>query len=161
MKNVPARPVMNPSVRLMVPVLPSTNSSVPAQPMRPARVTTNDGMPKRVIHVPWNAPIAAPTRRAIATAAGPGMPIFVLSTAMIAAHRPLTMPTVRSISPSSRTKTTPTAMVPTAAICSARLTRFSGLKKAPWVAYQKRPQMIASPTMTGTWPRSPWVTRAR
>ena len=35
-------------------------------------MTTNDGMPKRVIHVPWNAPIAAPTSRAIADRRRPG-----------------------------------------------------------------------------------------
>ena len=94
-------------------------------------MTTIDGILNRVIQRPCTRPIAVPVRTAATTATGPGRPIFTLSTAITPAQRPLTMPTVRSISPSSRTNTTPTAIVPTAAICSARLTRLNGLKNVP------------------------------
>ena len=153
---------MNRSFRLSVPVEPSTNSSAPCQAIRPARVTTNDGIRNLVIHSPWNRPIAMPANRAAPTATGPGTPIVTFSTAMTAEARPLTMPTVRSISPSSRTKTTPTAIVPVAALWSARLVRLNGVRNALCgEAIAKIVQMTISPMTTGSWPTSPEAIRRR
>ncbi len=53
---------------------------------------------------------------------------------MMAAHRPLTAPTDRSISPSSSTYTMPTLIRPTAVIWSIRLVRLAADRNAlSWV----------------------------
>ncbi len=62
-------------------------------------------------------------------AAHPTQSCLVFSTAMTAAARPPTTPTERSISPSSSTSTTPTAMMPTAVIWSMRLVRLPAVRK--------------------------------
>ena len=52
---------------------------------------------------------------------------------MIAAHRPLTAPTERSISPSSSTSTMPIETSPTAVIWSTRFDRLTELmKRGSW-----------------------------
>jgi hypothetical protein len=51
-KKVLARPTTSLSLRLTVPVSPSTHSNAPCQASNPASVTTNDGTWKRVNHVP-------------------------------------------------------------------------------------------------------------
>ena len=79
---------------------------------------------------------------------------------MMAAHRPLTAPTDRSISPSSSTYTMPTLIRPTAVICSIRLVRLVDVRKLlswDW----KMAQMTTSPRSTRTEARSPWTTRRR
>ena len=144
-----------------MPVRPSTWRSAPSQPIRPARVTTNDGMPKRVNQLPWNTPTSVPVKTPASTASGAGTFMFTDSTAITAAHSPLTMPTERSISPSSRTSTTPTEMVPTAAIWIDRFTRLNESRKMPFEAYWKMAQMATRPITTGSWPTSPSRTRRR
>ena len=161
-KNVPARLRMNPSLRLSVPVAPSTNSSAPCQAIRPASVTTNAGIRNLVIHRPWKRPMATPTTSADPTAIGPGTPIVTLRTAITADASPLTMPTVKSISPSSSTNTTPTAIVPVAALWSARFVRLNGVRnELLGEVIVKIVQMRTSPMMTGSWPTSPEATRRR
>ena len=59
-------PVTFESVRFTVPVSPSTSSWKPGQASKPARVTTNDGMAKRVKMEPWKSPIAVPASTAAA-----------------------------------------------------------------------------------------------
>src|SRR5664280_2751648 len=88
-----------PYCRLIVPSLPSTCNWAPCQPIRPASVTTKAGTPKRVKTNPWKAPIAAPASKASSTAVTAPYPCLTFSTTMIEAHRPLTDPTDRSISP--------------------------------------------------------------
>jgi hypothetical protein len=83
-------------------------------------------MPKRVIHTPCKVPTAAPTSSAIPTASCGDTSCCTDSTAITAAHMPLTTPADRSMSPSSKMSTMPTEMLPTAAICSVRLTRLNG-----------------------------------
>ena len=108
-KNVPARPVIDGSVRLIVPVSPSTYSSAPCQASRPASVTTNDGMPKRVTDGALEAPDRRAGRERRRRSPGPGpSPCFDVQHRHDRRARPLTAPTERSISPSSSTSTTPT-----------------------------------------------------
>ena len=63
--------------------------------------------------------MTAPASMAAAIATSAGQPLLTMTTARIAADRPLTEPTERSISPSSRTSTMPSAMMPVAALCRA------------------------------------------
>ena len=53
-----ARPVIVGSVMLIEPVVAEHLSSAPCQASRPARVTTNEGTPKRREDKPWKSPIA-------------------------------------------------------------------------------------------------------
>ena len=77
---------------------------------------------------------------------------------MIAAHRPLTAPTDRSISPSSRMSTTPTDTVPIGAICSARFVRFAEVRKFE-LATAKYVQISARTMRTRSEPSSPSARR--
>jgi len=79
---------------------------------------------------------------------------LTLSTAVTAAARPLTAPTDRSISPSSSTSTTPTEIVPMAAIWRVRLVRLIAVRKRS-LASAKIVQMIASTMSTRSDPSSP------
>ena len=72
----------------------------------------------------------------------------------MAAARPLTEPTDRSISPSSSTKTIPTEIMPVPPMRIDRSERFLGERKA-LSFHWKTAQMTAMPTITGTAPRSP------
>src|SRR3954463_9449379 len=73
---------------------------------------------------------------------------------MAADVTPATAPTDRSISPSSSTRTTPTEIVPMAAICSVRLTRFCAVRNESF-AMAKITQMTASVIRTRAEPSSP------
>ena len=99
-----------------VPVSPSTSSRAPFQPISPARVTTNDGIPNTVTKKPLKSPISTPTPRPAAIASQGSTPSLTVSTAITPAAKPLTEPTERSISPSRSTSTTPIEIVATAAI---------------------------------------------
>ena len=92
-------------------------------------MTTNDGTRKKVTKKPWKRPTPRPTSSAARIAAQPGQSFLTLSTAITEAARPLTMPTDRSISPSSSTRTTPVAMIPSPAIWSIRLVRLPAVRK--------------------------------
>ena len=111
-------------------------------------MTTKDGTAVRVIHKPLNTPMATPRATAARMATRPGTPARTLSTAITPAANPLRAPTDRSISPISRTRTTPTAMVPVAAIWSVRLVRLAGLMKFSFID-PNTSQMIASAAKTG------------
>ena len=102
----------------------------------------------------------APTPTPAMIAGTGAQPCLTLSTATIAAQTPDTAPTDRSISPSSRTSTTPTEISATAVICSDRLTMLVELRKrlsCDW----KITQTIASRTSTRSDPRSPVRIRLR
>ena len=146
------------SVMLSVPVVPSTFSCAPCQVSRPASVTTNVGIDRRVATEPWKRPIASAAAKPTSSAGTAGQPDFTDSDATIAALRPLTAPTDRSISPSSSTSTTPTEIVPTATLCSARLVRLIGVRKRS-CAIAKMIQMIASVISTRSEPASPSIRR--
>ena len=140
--------------RLTEPVSPSTHSSAPCQASRPASVTTNEGTPNWVTMKPLKKPIATPTPSPAKIASTGDQPCWTLSTAITPAARPLTAPTERSISPSSRTSTTPIEIVAIAAICSVRLERLTALRKRS-LAIWKIVQMTAIPSSTRTEARSP------
>src|SRR5690349_1541729 len=142
------------SVTFSVPVEPSTFSCAPCHVRSPASVTTNVGIASFVDTKPWNAPITTATSSAAPIAGTAPQPDFTDRLAMIAAHRPETAPTDRSISPSSSTSTTPTETIPTATVCSARLVRLTGVRKRSW-AIAKITQMIASVISTRSEPASP------
>ena len=67
---------------------------------------------------------------------------------------PDTKPTDRSISPSSRTKTMPIAMIANAAPCTMRLTMLPAVRKRSFWTW-KTTQMTSSPRMIGRLPSSP------
>ena len=82
---------------------------------------------------PWKRPIAVPANTAAAIARYGDQPCCTFSTAMIEAHRPLTAPTERSISPSSSTCTIPIETRPTAHVWSTRFDRLTELmKRGSW-----------------------------
>jgi len=140
--------------RLTEPVSPSTYRRAPCQARRPARVTTNDGIPKAVTMNPLKSPIARPTPSPAKIPRSGGKPCWTLRTAITPAASPLTAPTERSISPSSRTSTTPIEIVAVAAICSVRLERLTAERKRSFAIW-KIVQITAIPTSTRTEPRSP------
>ncbi len=75
-------------------------------------MTAKAGTPIRAKMKPWIAPATVPVRIARTRASISFMPCVMFSTANVAPATPLTEPTDRSISPSSRTKTMPTAIMP-------------------------------------------------
>ncbi len=99
---------------LIVPLSPSSHSIRPFQPRKPARVTTNAGTPILAKNQPCSAPMAMPVRTARTSDNQAFTPWFTTNTANRVEARPLTEPTDRSISPSSRTKTRPMASMPVA-----------------------------------------------
>ena len=61
-RNSLARPMVKSSCRITVPREPMSSSTTPFHASRPASVTTNDGIPIRVMMSPCSVPIAAPRR---------------------------------------------------------------------------------------------------
>ena len=105
-------------------------------------------------------PMVAPATTPAPMARYGFQPCLTLSTAMMAAHRPLTAPTDRSISPSSSTYTMPTLIRPTAVIWSIRFVRLvADRKRLSWD--WKMAQITTSPSSTRSEARSPWTTRRR
>ena len=145
-------------LRFTVPVVPRTCSNAPCQASSPARVTTNEGMRKRVKSEPWSRPIAAPARMPAAIAGAGPQPCLTFSTAITAAHTPLTAPIERSISPSSSTSTTPTEIRPTAVIWRKRLVRLTAERKRSFWDW-KTIQITAIARITRSEARSPWTKR--
>ena len=78
---------------------------------------------------------------------------------MITAPRPATNPTERSISPSSRTKTSPIASRLKTAAWTSRLTRLPAVRNFE-SRDSKRIEIRISPATTGRIPLSPALTRA-
>ena len=87
-----ARPIRKSFCSTTVPRLPIKSSTTPFQAIRPASVTTNDGMPILVMIRPWNVPIAMPEPSASATAIGvdTSLPSGISSTAAITPATPET-----------------------------------------------------------------------
>ena len=82
-----------------------------------------------------------------------------MSSAVSTPPTPLTKPTDRSISPSSRTKTMPMPMTAKAAIWTMRLTKFPAVRKRSFWDWKTIAMMIR-PTMIGSEPSSPERTPA-
>lgn len=117
-------------------------------------MTAKAGAPIRAKKKPWIAPITAPLTMATTIASHSFMPWVTLSTATRAPETPLTEPTERSISPSSRTKMMPTAIMPVATIVVAMSLMFFAERNSEFMLW-KTMAMIARPTTTGMEPRSP------
>jgi len=95
-------------------------------------VTTNDGTPMIATKLPWKRPISAVTITAMTIATIPfasKLPSGNVSFATTTPAMPDTYPIERSISPSSRTKTTPMAIVVTPAICTIRFVKLPAVRK--------------------------------
>lgn len=126
----------------------------PFQNSRPARVTANAGTPTRAKKKPWMAPATLPVRMARTSASHSAMPCVTASTAKVAPATPLTEPTDRSISPSSRTKTIPTAIMPVPTMATEMSERLPAVRKFEF-RLAKIAQMMIRPMTTGIEPRSP------
>ena len=124
-------PLTNLSWIVTVPALPIRSSTTPFQASRPASVTTNDGMPTLANSVPWIRPIVAPapSARRMASGTETWLPSGCSSNATITPPTPLTKPTDRSISPSSRTKTIPMPITANGASWISRLTKLPAVRK--------------------------------
>ena len=106
---------------------------------------------------PTTAPTATSARRSARTS---GTPVLTHSTPISAEPTPLIEPTERSISPSISTQTMPSAMTPDRrGSRRAGSPRLLGETKTGLRAV-KTAQMMISPTMTGSEPRSPERTRS-
>ena len=88
---------------------------------------------------PLKKPIAAPTPRPARIPRIGAQPCWTLSTAITPAARPLTAPTERSISPSSRTSTTPIEIVAVAAICRRQVREVDRREEAVVGDLEDRP----------------------
>ncbi len=104
-------------------------------------------------------PNTAPTASAATIASHTGQPVLTQSTPTMADASPLTDPTERSISPTIRMQTIPSAMIPTVEASNSMLARLLGDRKIGFRA-ENTVQMITSPTTTGSDPRSPDFTRS-
>ncbi len=116
-------------------------------------MTAKAGTPIRAKMKPWIAPATVPVRIASTRASISFMPCVMFSTANVAPATPLTEPTDRSISPSSRTKTMPTAIMPVPTIATDMSEKLP-VRKLPF-RLVKMAQMTRRPTTTGMEPRSP------
>ena len=134
--------------------------TTPFRPRLNANETTNDGTPALVTITPIVNPMAVVIARATSTAMGHGHP----GSSGLSKRVMTTPPTAelnaiaRSISASSKTKTTPMAMVAKGAICSRRLVKFRPLKYR-LSSVPKIRTMTTRPMMIGRNPRSPERTR--
>src|SRR5919109_1029954 len=129
--------------------------TTPDQIRKPASVTTNDGTPAFVITSACSSPMVVVQSSATPIAAHHGQPgssgrrRSVITTAPTA----LTNPTDRSISPISRTKTIPIAIVATAAIWRSRFVKFRSVRKLSSRS-ENVTTMATRPTMIGSDPGS-------
>jgi hypothetical protein len=132
----------------------------PCRPRKAASVTMNDGMPSFATSVPRKSPTTKPTPIPARTAQYHGQPCCVSSTAMMVAQTPLVKPAERSISPNSKTKTRPIAMMVTCAPCWNRLAKLRSEKKLSF-AMPKMMQATTRPATAGSAPTSPPRTLAK
>ena len=145
---------------MIVPRCSSWFRITPCQIRKPASVTTNDGTPTYATIDPCTPPIAAQTATAITIARMPfsWCPLpGSWSSATTSAPMPARYPIDRSISPSSRTKTTPKASIAVPAIWLIRFVKLTAVKKFVAVS-PKRTTTRISPTMIGAEPRLPVLT---
>ncbi len=104
--------------------------------------------------------MTAPVSTAAATAAYHGQPWSVSRMARTAAQTPLAYPADRSISPRSRTKTSPMAMAMLPALCVSRLAKFRSDRKTGR-RRAKKTHRTTRPATAGREPSSPARTCSR
>ena len=142
-----------------LPPSPMISSTVPWKARNAARVTTNDGIPTRATSVPMVVPMSRPTSRAAATPSGHDQPQSVSTVASTAAQTPLVNPADRSISPSSRTNTSPMAITVMGAPWVSRLAKLPA-EKNTGRRIEKTITSTTSPNTAGREPMSPPRTRS-
>ena len=108
----------------IVPPSPMISSIAPCRPRKKASDTTKLGIPSRATSSAIVKPITTPVASAARTASGHAQPFSVSVTPRIAAPMPAVKPAERSISPSSRTNTSPMAST---MIAAPWLIRFAKL----------------------------------
>ena len=111
------------SVTRTVPLSFVISSTTPCHIRKLANVTTKDGIPIFETSQPVNSPITSVARMPSNSASGSDQPAF-RRVATTAAHTPALKPAARSISPSSRTKLTATAMAMIGPACCSRLPKL-------------------------------------
>src|SRR5712692_2063416 len=112
----------------------------------PASVTTNEGIPSRVMIVPWRAPTAKQKASAAMIAAHHGQLVvtgWTSWTAITAPHAP-TKPIDRSISPSRRANVSAIASTMNTALCWKRLTRLPADRNTWFGLITSKTTMIAT-----------------
>jgi hypothetical protein len=129
-------------------------STTPWNARNAASVTTKDGMPSFTTSAPSANPMRTPVARDAPIASGHARPQSVRITAMIEAHTPEANPAERSISPMTRTNTSPIAMHATAAPCPNRFARFPTDRNTGF-ASPKNTHSAMMPATAGSAPTSP------
>ena len=148
-----------PNGRLIDPSSPRTYSCSPRKPSSPASVMTKLGTARRLKICAYSQPMTAPAATAAATATRTGSSRWTARTATVAADRPLTDPTDRSIWATRSTHTTPRAMTPTAALSMVRFTRLALDRNTGFSAWNTV-QITTRPATTGRMPSSPARSRS-
>ena len=105
--------------------------------------------------------MATPVASAASTDSGHAQPLSVRVTARIAAPMPAVKPADRSISPSSRTKTSPIASTMIAAPWLMRLAKLPFDRKASPSMIPKIATRTTMPMTAGSDPMSPPLTRVQ
>ena len=140
---------------------PRTMIATPSRISSPPRVTMNDGIFSRATSVPWMAPNAAQASSVTMIAAHHGQfaPVGCTSSATTTLPSPMTRPTDRSISPSSRAKISAIASSMYTVLCSKRLTRFCADRNFEFAIW-KPTATTTRPRTTGRTPLLPPRTRS-
>ena len=125
----------------------------------------NDGILSRATSVPWMKPTAAQASNVTMIAAHHGQfaPLGCTSSATTTLPSPMTRPTDRSISPSSRAKISAIASSMYTVLCSNRLTRFCADRNFEFAIW-KPTATTTRPRITGSTPLLPlrtWSSEAR
>ena len=140
---------------------PRTMIATPSRISSPPRVTMNDGILSRATIDPWMKPTAAHATSVdmIAAHHGKFAPVGCTSSATTTLPSPMTRPTDRSISPSSRAKISAIASSMYTVLCSKRLTRFCADRNFEFAIW-KPMATTTRPRTTGRTPLLPPRTRA-
>ena len=145
----------------IVPPSPMISSTPPCNARKNASVTTNDGIPRRATRIAMARPMATPAPSDEQDRRGHAQPCLVRVTARIDAPMPAVKPAERSISPSSRTKTSPMARTMIAAPWLMRLAKFAFDRNASGSMIPKITTSTTTPMTAGSAPRSPPLMRSK
>src|SRR5258707_10726807 len=111
-----------------------------------ARVTMNDGIPKRVTRAPLSVPISTPPPITSSVASHGSMPAVLTSRPIATMRNPYTEPTERSISPATSTYVMPTATMPISEALRTTFRRLLAVRN--WrVVSEKNAKMINPATV--------------
>ena len=145
----------------IVPPSPMTSSMTPWRPRKKAKVTTKLGIRSLATSRPIITPMMTPLAMEASTARYHGQLCSVTVTPSTAALVPAANPTDRSISPSSRTNTSPIAMTMTPALWLIRFAKLNVVGNVERRINEKRITKVTSPSTAGSAPTSPPRIRAQ